>query len=110
MSKCSQWSKMAAKVIYEAYPDYDVLPIEPPKPSESIRDFAIRAGMPVIPYSCSSAARRTTISTLRSTWPDWTGQSVISRACVTLSRSWPAQNPSPERTLSNSPSTNAISN
>ena len=43
MSKRSQWSQIAAKVIYEAYLDHDVLPIEPPKPEESIREFTVRA-------------------------------------------------------------------
>lgn len=43
MSKHNKWSETAAKVIYEAYPDCDVLPIEPPRPGETIREFKIRA-------------------------------------------------------------------
>lgn len=37
------WRKTAAQVIYQAYPDSDLLPIDPPKPEESIGDFALRA-------------------------------------------------------------------
>lgn len=37
------WSAIAARIIYEAYPDNDLLPIEPPKPEETIGAFARRA-------------------------------------------------------------------
>lgn len=39
----SKWPEIAPQVIYEAYPDHDVLPIEPPKPGETIGQFAYRA-------------------------------------------------------------------
>ena len=37
------WRAIAAKVIYRAYPDSDLLPIDPSKSGETIRDFAVRA-------------------------------------------------------------------
>jgi len=37
------WRAIAAKVIYRAYPDSDLLPIDPPMAGETIRDFALRA-------------------------------------------------------------------
>jgi len=43
MADTINWGKMAAKVIYEAYPDHDVLPIEPPRSGETIGEFAYRA-------------------------------------------------------------------
>ena len=36
-------SETAPQVIYEAYPDHDLLPIDPPKPGETIGDFKVRA-------------------------------------------------------------------
>ena len=39
----SKWPEIAPQVIYEAYPDHDVLPVEPPKPGETIGVFAYRA-------------------------------------------------------------------
>jgi hypothetical protein len=39
----NEWSKAAAVVIYEAYPDHDLLPIEPPRDGETIGEFAARA-------------------------------------------------------------------
>jgi len=39
----SEWQEVAPNVIYEAYPDHDVLPIEPPRPGETIHEFAYRA-------------------------------------------------------------------
>lgn len=43
MPQHSEWSETAAHTIYEAYPDHDLLPIEPPKPAETIGDFVARA-------------------------------------------------------------------
>jgi hypothetical protein len=37
------WRALAAKVIYQAYPDSDLLPIDPPKVGEPIGEFAVRA-------------------------------------------------------------------
>jgi len=39
----SKWPEITPQVIYEAYPDHDVLPIEPLKPGETIGEFAYRA-------------------------------------------------------------------
>lgn len=38
----SKWPEVAPQAIYEAYPDHDLLPIEPPKPGETIGEFAYR--------------------------------------------------------------------
>lgn len=35
--------KSLPQIIYDAYPDADLLPIDPPKASESAKDFARRA-------------------------------------------------------------------
>ena len=43
MSKHSEWSETAPHIIYEAYPDHDLLPIEPPGPQEKIGQFKERA-------------------------------------------------------------------
>ncbi len=43
MTSQSNWREIAAEVIYEAYPDSDLLPIEPPRPGETISDFSVRA-------------------------------------------------------------------
>jgi hypothetical protein len=43
MSKHNEWSETAPQTIYEAYPDHDLLPIEPPKAGEGIGDFRMRA-------------------------------------------------------------------
>ena len=37
------WRAIAAKVIYQAYQDSDLLPIDPPRAGETIGDFAVRA-------------------------------------------------------------------
>lgn len=37
------WRMVAAQVIYQAYPDSDLLPIGPPMTGETIGDFAVRA-------------------------------------------------------------------
>ena len=39
----SKWPEMAPQVIYEAYPDHDLLPIEPPMPGETVHELARRA-------------------------------------------------------------------
>ena len=38
-----RWRQTAAQVIYQGYPDHDLLPIDPPQPGESISTFAARA-------------------------------------------------------------------
>jgi hypothetical protein len=38
-----KWRQTAAQVIYQSYPDQDLLPIDPPKPEETISAFAVRA-------------------------------------------------------------------
>lgn len=43
MSKRSEWSETASPIIYEAYPDHDLLPIDPPHAGETIGDFSDRA-------------------------------------------------------------------
>ncbi len=43
MSKHSEWSEVAPHIIYEAYPDHDLLPIEPPHAGETIGEFSARA-------------------------------------------------------------------
>ena len=43
MKSANDWRKTAPRVIYEAYPDQDILPIEPPQPGETIGDFEVRA-------------------------------------------------------------------
>ena len=37
------WRAIAPRVIYRAYPDSDLLPIDPPMAGETIGDFAVRA-------------------------------------------------------------------
>jgi hypothetical protein len=37
------WRAIAARIIYQAYPDSDLLPIDPPRAGETIGDFADRA-------------------------------------------------------------------
>lgn len=43
MTSQDAWRETAAGMIYEAYPDHDLLPIEPPKPDETIIAFSRRA-------------------------------------------------------------------
>ncbi len=43
MNTTNDWHEMAPQVIYEAYPDHDLLPIEPPRPGEKIGEFKERA-------------------------------------------------------------------
>jgi hypothetical protein len=43
MATTSEWQLLAPVVIYAAYPHADLLPIEPPRPGESIREFKLRA-------------------------------------------------------------------
>lgn len=37
------WRAIAAKIIYQAYPDSDLLPVDPPMAGETIGNFAVRA-------------------------------------------------------------------
>ena len=43
MPRRNEWRTMAASVIYAAYPDHDLLPIDPPEADESIAAFKLRA-------------------------------------------------------------------
>ena len=43
MPRSRKWRASAARIIYEAYPDQDLLPIDPPQRGETIRAFAARA-------------------------------------------------------------------
>lgn len=43
MNPTNDWYEMAPQIIYEAYPDHDLLPIEPPQPGEKIGQFKERA-------------------------------------------------------------------
>lgn len=43
MEPKNDWRLRAPPIIYEAYPDSDLLPIEPPKPGEAIGAFEVRA-------------------------------------------------------------------
>ena len=43
MASKQNWQKHVAQIIYHAYPDSDLLPIDPPAEGETIRDFAVRA-------------------------------------------------------------------
>ena len=38
-----KWSEAVPRILYEAYPDQDLLPIEPPQPGETISRFKLRA-------------------------------------------------------------------
>jgi hypothetical protein len=43
MASKLDWRDVVAQVIYRAYPDSDLLPIDPPIAGETIGDFAVRA-------------------------------------------------------------------
>jgi len=43
MAKHEQWPTAAPRILHESYPDHDLLPIEPPKPGETISQFKLRA-------------------------------------------------------------------
>ncbi len=43
MAKRNRWATTAPRILYESYPDQDLLPIEPPKSSETISQFKLRA-------------------------------------------------------------------
>lgn len=43
MARRPDWQRLAPQIIYAGYPDVDLLPIEPPKPSERIGAFKLRA-------------------------------------------------------------------
>ena len=43
MASQPNWRAIAAQIVYRAYPDSDLLPIDPPAADESIEDFAVRA-------------------------------------------------------------------
>ena len=43
MAKRKKWAITAPRIIYESYPDHDLLPIDPPRPSETIRQFKLHA-------------------------------------------------------------------
>jgi hypothetical protein len=43
MAKHNEWSVAVPRLLYESYPDQDLLPIESPKPGETIAEFKLRA-------------------------------------------------------------------
>lgn len=43
MARRPSWQTMAPQIIYHGYPESDLLPIDPPKPSERIASFKLRA-------------------------------------------------------------------
>ena len=43
MTRSRKWRHTAAGMIYQAYPDQDLLPVAPPQPEETISAFAVRA-------------------------------------------------------------------
>lgn len=43
-SDCRRWPTTSARLIYTAYPDHDLLPIEPPRVEETIHEFNRRTG------------------------------------------------------------------
>lgn len=43
MNPTNDWRETAPQIIYEAYPDHDLMPIEPPGPQEKIGQFKERA-------------------------------------------------------------------
>ncbi len=43
MTRSRRWRYRAAWMIYEAYPDHDLLPVDPPQAQETIRAFGARA-------------------------------------------------------------------
>ena len=43
MARKPKWQDIAPQIIYHGYPEADLLPIEPPKPSERIGTFKLRA-------------------------------------------------------------------
>lgn len=44
MSATYNWRTLAPQLIYYAYPDSDLLPIEPPRPEQAISEFKEQAG------------------------------------------------------------------
>jgi len=52
------WRTLAAQIIYHAYPDSDLLPIDPPGIGETIAEFAVRtetAGDTLFLFLCREA-------------------------------------------------------
>lgn len=43
MASTSDWRSVAAQIIYHAYPDSDLLPVEPPQTGETIATFKTQA-------------------------------------------------------------------
>lgn len=43
MARSRKWRNRVARIIYRAYPDHDLLPVDPPRAGEPIRSFAARA-------------------------------------------------------------------
>lgn len=55
-------NKTVAEILYESYPDSDLLPIDPPRPGETIDEFADRAehaGDTLFLFLCRDLARLT---------------------------------------------------
>ena len=43
MADRARWFVAVPRILYAAYPDQDLLPIEPPQPGETIGEFKLRA-------------------------------------------------------------------
>jgi hypothetical protein len=43
MARKPTWRSLAPRIIYKEYPEADLLPIDPPKPTERIGAFKLRA-------------------------------------------------------------------
>ena len=58
MAKRNQWAVVAPRIIYDNYPDHDLLPIEPPQANETIGAFSRRvedAGDTLFLFLCREA-------------------------------------------------------
>ena len=58
MLRSRKWRHRAAGMIYQAYPDQDLLPVAPPQPEETISAFAVRvraAGDTLFLFLCREA-------------------------------------------------------
>jgi hypothetical protein len=58
MPRSRKWRASAARIIYQAYPDQDLLPIDPPERGETIRAFAdgaLDAGDTLFLFLCREA-------------------------------------------------------
>ena len=94
MASKQDWRKHVAQVIYRAYPDSDLLPVDPPMAGETIGDFAVRAegaGDTLFLFLCREANDDIMPT---STCTGWIAPCAISNGCMTpLQNSWPTRLP-----------------